>query len=739
MPITEIKSPIITNITATALDCTVNTKASISFEVSEGKAPFSYTVHDGTSTIKTGNITGNTATIYGLTANTYKIIVTDANNCASAEISEKIEALASLTGGSAVATNLKCSASGTVFGTITFTNPATGTPDPITGYTFYYKLDGTPVTAFQPIVGNSKTGLPAGTYNTKVVDSKGCSLNFPDLTIDALPTVLTTTKPVTYNCDGTGNVKVTVTTTPIPTATAPITYTLGADTNETGEFTKLSVGNHTVSVNYGSDCILPVIVEVKDNQNFTAVASFVENPKCKDGTDGKIKVVASFGSVAVNSFEYSTDGINWTPVINSNEVTIGTFGAGTHTIKVHQNLGGCEVDSNAITLTAPTSAVIVNPSTKTLTKEITCNPNTGATITPTASGGNGTYTFELLDSAKASLGNTFTDLSAGTYYVVAKDKLGCKSVPFEVIIADKKGVTFTATASVCHTGSDAKIELTAITGNDTNFTFSVHDGTSIIRTGSVTGAAHTISGLSAGTYKVTVTDGFGCSETEDVTINPQLKVSATTTQQTCNPGDLTITASGGKDTNYVYAVVSENTAVKDADFGVKPTTITAGIWDIYVRDNGGTGTLGTDYCQAFTTNKVTKIPDLKVETVTAIQPKCSTDKGIINVTVSGGTTDYTVTLTGSGATPTVKTATGNVLNYKFENLDADTYTITVEDINACTGTAASTQEIKVPSALKDGKAAPTDLACGVSGGSITFTNPTGGTPDSSNRKLYFLL
>ncbi|MCG8859095.1 T9SS type B sorting domain-containing protein [Tenacibaculum finnmarkense] len=741
VPITEIKSPIITNITATALDCTVNTKASISFEVSEGKAPFSYTVHDGTSTIKTGNITGNTATISGLTANTYKIIVTDANNCASAEISEKIEALAALTDGSAVATNLKCSTSGTVFGTITFTNPTTGTPDLVGNYTFYYKLNGTPVTAFQPVVGNSKTGLPAGTYNTKVVDSKGCSLNFPDLTIDDLPTVLTTTKPVTYNCDGTGNVKVTVTTTPIPTATAPITYTLGADTNETGEFTKLQVGNHTVSVNYGSDCTTDVIVEVKAGQNFTAVASLVSHPKCKDGTDGKIKVVASFGSVAVNSFEYSTDGINWTPVINSDEVTIDTFGAGNHIIKV-KNATGCEDDSNAITLIAPTSAVIVNPSTKTLTKEITCNPNTGATITPTASGGNGTYTFELLDSAKASLGNTFTDLSAGTYYVVAKDKLGCKSVPFEVIIADKKDVEFTATASVCHTGSDASIELTDIKGNDANFTFSVAKGTSIIRTGSVTGTVQTISGLSEGTYKVTVTDGFGCSETEDVTIKPQLKVSGTTTQPTCKDGILDITASGGSGVNYVYAVVSENTAVKDADFSATaPTTITAGIWDIYVRDNGGTGTLGTDYCQAiFTTNKVTKIPNPTIDTVTAIQPKCFGEKGTINVTVSGGKAAYTVTLTGLLGTTSVQTKTGSVLSYKFENLVADTYTITVEDINTCKGAAASTQEIKVPSALTGGLAVPTDLACGVSGGSITFTNPTGGTPDlSGNYTFYYKL
>ncbi|MCG8236385.1 T9SS type B sorting domain-containing protein [Tenacibaculum finnmarkense] len=741
VPITEIKSPIITNITATALDCTVNTKASISFEVSEGKAPFSYTVHDGTSTIKTGNITGNTATISGLTANTYKIIVTDANNCVSAEISEKIEALAALTGGSAVATNLKCSTSGTVFGTITFTNPTTGTPDLAGNYTFYYKL--TADTAYSVATGNSKTGLPAGTYNTKVVDSKGCSLNFPDLIIDDLPTVLTTTKPVTYNCDGTGNVKVTVTTTPIATATAPITYTLGADTNETGEFTKLQVGNHTVSVNYGSDCILPVIVEVKAGQNFTAVASFVENPRCKDGTDGKIKVVASFGSVAVNSFEYSTDGINWTPVINSDEVTIDTFGAGNHIIKV-KNATGCEDDSNAITLTAPTSAVIVNPSTKTLTKEITCNPNTGATITPSASGGNGTYTFELLDSAKASLGNTFTDLSAGTYYVVAKDKLGCKSVPFEVIIADKKDVEFTATASVCHTGSDASIELTDIKGNDANFTFSVAKGTSIIKTGSVTGTAHTISGLSEGAYKITVTDGFGCSETEDVTIKQQLTVSATTTQPTCKDGILDITASGGSGVNYVYAVVKNQVpAIVPTVFSAtKPTSITAGTWDIYVRDNNGTGTLGTDYCQAiFTTNKVTKIPDLKVETVTAIQPKCFGEKGTINVTVSGGKAAYTVTLTGSAATTPAQTKTGSVLSYKFENLVADTYTITVEDINTCTGTAASTQEIKVPSVLKDGKAAPTDLACGVSGGSITFTNPTGGTPDpaTGNYTFYYKL
>ncbi|MBE7685684.1 T9SS type B sorting domain-containing protein [Tenacibaculum piscium] len=703
-------------------------KGTIYFSVGgNGLAPFTYTLNGLNPKVIDDYVY---YTIDNLDPGKYVIGVTDASGCTSNLTQEIFKAPEKLEkDADATPIHFTCKAV-TAKGGINFMNPTGGTKP----YTFYYKAKDPSVVNYSVVTGNIATGLLEGTYVTKVVDANKCEINLNDVTIKPLPTAPTLIESVAYNCDGKG----TITVTPFDVS---YTYSLDGATPQTGAnpnvFTDLDTGSYTVSVNYGSDCILPVIVEVKAGQNFTAVASLVSHPKCKDGTDGKIKVVASFGSVAVNSFEYSTDGINWTPV-SSDEVTIDTFGAGNHIIKV-KNATGCEVDSNAITLTAPTSAVIVNPSTKTLTKEITCTLPTGATITPSASGGNGTYTFELLDSAKASLGNTFTDLSAGTYYVVAKDKLGCKSVPFEVIIADKKGVKFTATPSVCHKGNDAKIEVTAITGNDTNFTFSVHNGTSIIRTGSVTGTAQTISGLSEGTYKVTVTDGFGCSETEDVTIKPQLKVSATTTQPTCKDGILDITASGGSGVNYVYAVVSENTPVKDADFSTtKPTTITAGIWDIYVRDNNGTGTLGTDYCQAkLTTNEVTKIPDPTIDTVTAIQPKCSTDKGIINVTVSGGKAAYTVTLTGLLGTTSVQPQTGNSLNYEFKDLVADTYTITVEDINTCTGTAASTQEIKVPSVLKDGKAVSTDLACGVSGGSITFTNPTGGTPDPTTGNYTF--
>ncbi|MBE7633830.1 T9SS type B sorting domain-containing protein [Tenacibaculum finnmarkense genomovar ulcerans] len=711
-------------------------KGTIYFSVGgNGLAPFTYTLNGLNPKVIDDYVY---YTIDNLDPGKYVIGVTDASGCTSNLTQEIFKAPEKLEkDADATPIHFTCKAV-TAKGGINFMNPTGGTKP----YTFYYKAKDPSVVNYSVVTGNIATGLLEGTYVTKVVDANKCEINLNDVTIKPLPTAPTLIESVAYNCDGKG----TITVKPFD---ASYTYSLDGATPQTGAnpnvFTDLVAGSYTVSVNYGSDCTTDVIVEVKAGQNFTAVASFVENPRCKDGTDGKIKVVASFGLVTVDKFQYSIDdGNNWIPVINSDEVIIDTFGEGTHTIKVRQNATGCKTTSNAITLTAPTSAVIVNPSTKILTKEITCNPNTGATITPTASGGNGApYTFELFDNAGTSKGDTFTNLSEGKYTIIATDKLGCKSAPIDVEVEAPKDIKFTATPSVCHKGSDAKIEVTGITGNDANFTFSVHDGTSIIRTGSVTGTAHTISGLSKGTYKVTVTDGFGCSETEDVIINENLTVSATTTQQTCKDGILDITASGGKDTNYVYAVVISGAGVPaDTSFSAtKPTTITAGIWDIYVRDNGGTGTLGTDYCQAiFTTNKVTKIPDLKVETVTAIQPKCSTDKGIINVTVSGGTTDYTVTLTGLLGTTSVQPQTGNSLNYEFKDLVADTYTITVEDINTCTGTAASTQEIVVPSVLKDGKAAPTDLACGVSGGSITFTNPTGGTPDlSGNYTFYYKL
>ncbi|MCG8882778.1 T9SS type B sorting domain-containing protein [Tenacibaculum finnmarkense] len=772
VPITEIKSPIITNITATALDCTVNTKASISFEVSEGKAPFSYTVHDGTSTIKTGNITGNTATISGLTANTYKIIVTDANNCASAEITQKIEALVGLSGGSADGTNVPCGVGSNSQGShlggqnnkgaITFTKPTGGTPNPTTGnYTYYYKKEGTPDSDYQVVqTGNEVTDLDVGTYNTKVVDYKGCSLKLNDVKI-AYPTSPDFKYTYTNNCDGTFDIIIT------PYDPSYI-YRVGFFLTQTGQGSNVfknvssNYSNYYMTVKYGKDnnCFWATSDLRLSNKLLQAKITQGSIPVCAGGKTGSVKVEAFTNNGYTDvpypvNFEYSLDdGVTWAESVG-NPYTITGLTIGDNTIKIRkrkEDLAVGEEHCNNIELTKKVVEIPVIEIEATATP-IGCNSLT-STITPKVKNSYFKYLeYELLDS----LGNSFIprktifsytgpnsfQKSVGKYKIVAKwlgngpetGALGCKSAVIDIEVEAKKDIEFTTTQTTCYSGNnDATITVNVTSGNG-NYQYASWDGNS----GIAPQPLNTLKGLSAGTHTITVFDGASCSKKQAITIKPQLKVSGTTTQPTCKDGILDITASGGSGVNYVYAVVSENTAVKDADFSAtKPTTITAGIWDIYVRDNGGTGTLGTDYCQAiFTTNKVTKIPNPTIDTVTAIQPKCFGEKGTINVTVSGGTTDYTVTLTGLLATTPVQTKTGSVLSYKFENLVADTYTITVEDINTCTGTAASTQEIKVPSALTGGLAAPTDLACGVSGGSITFTNPTGGTPDLSGNYTFY--
>ncbi|WP_233898996.1 T9SS type B sorting domain-containing protein [Tenacibaculum piscium] len=794
--ITKTDNPIITNITATELDCTVNTKASISFEVSEGKAPFSYTVNGGTPVTIASN--GNAATIPNLDANTYKIIVTDANSCASAEITQKIEALVSLTGGLAEGTDSNCEGDvdaikaydGT--GTVPFT-PGNGMPGTgkitfsgVTGgtasYTYYYKKDSD--TDYTVVQGNEVSGLPLNgyntyedtTYNTKVVDAKGCSIPLDDVTIKKPKH--TQDYEYTENCGDGTTVDVVlkphdpsyiyvITGQPAQTGVdANKFYNIPARYYFNGQTTLTSI-NFTYAIYSAEGCML--FYKYNDSgfekYNFFK-AKIIEPypvPVCAGEKTGSVKVEAFIkkntgDELYPANFEYSLDdGANWTESVG-NPYTITGLIIGDNKIKIRKNQldlatgeEHCEIELNKKVVELP---VIEIEATATL---IRCNTST-STITPKVK--NNYFTaldYELLDSSGNSFPtkktissytgpNSFTNIPVGKYKIVATwlgngpetGALGCKSAPIDVEVEAPKDIKFTATPSVCHKGSDATITVDVTEGNK-NYQFSIDDGLKQTPD-ATTPNKYTFENLSKGTYKVTVTDGFGCSETEDVIINPQLKVSATTTQQTCNPGDLTITASGGSGVNYVYAVVSENTAVKDADFGVKPTTITAGIWDIYVRDNGGTGTLGTDYCQAFTTNKVTKIPNPTIDTVTAIQPKCFGEKGTINVTVSGGTTDYTVTLTGLLGTTSVQPQTGNSLNYEFKDLVADTYTIKVTDVNTC-ASAEKTQEIKVPSVLKDGKAVSTDLACGVSGGSITFTNPTGGTPDpvTGNYTFYYKL
>ncbi|WP_294207338.1 T9SS type A sorting domain-containing protein [uncultured Chryseobacterium sp.] len=183
------------------------------------------------------------------------------------------------------------------------------------------------------------------------------------------------------------------------------------------------------------------------------------------------------------------------------------------------------------------------------------------------------------------------------------------------------------------------------------------------------GTAATATGLSAGTYTVTVTDNSGCQTTRTFTINqPASAVSGTTvvTNVACNGasnGAINLTPAGGTAPytfNWGGGVTTEDR-----------TGLAAGTYTVVITDANG--------CTA-TVNAVVTQPTALVATTSQTNIACNGGStGTATVTVTGGTAPYTYSWSPSGGT--AATASG---------LAAGTYTVTVTDANGCTLTRTVT-------------------------------------------------
>ncbi len=184
-------------------------------------------------------------------------------------------------------------------------------------------------------------------------------------------------------------------------------------------------------------------------------------------------------------------------------------------------------------------------------------------------------------------------------------------------------------------------------------------------------------GLTAGTYEVLITDANGCSITETVIIEgPQSPLSITITSQVdvlCYGdanGEINISVSGGTP-DYIY-LWSNGQPTQDL-FNLNPGTYTVVVTDA----NGCTATASATVAG----------PDeeLTSEITSQTDVLCYGDaSGEIDLTVNGGTPDYTylwTTTDGSGLVITAEDQTG---------LTAGTYEVLVTDENGCTTTNSVT-------------------------------------------------
>src|SRR4030095_8766083 len=333
------------------------------------------------------------------------------------------------------------------------------------------------------------TGLTADTYTVTVTDSQGCTTT-ASTTVDSTGCNISLSFTKTNaSCFGVSNG------TAIATATGTsgtISY-VWSDGQTTQTATGLAAGTYSATVSDGVGCTASGSVTI--TQPTQLVASETPTAVACNGEISKITISASGGTAPYTG--------------------TGTFArpAGTFNFTVTDN-NGC-TDSVTTTITQPTALTASATSTPVTT--VGGSDGTAAVI---ASGGTSPYTY--LWSPGGQTTQTATGLTADTYTVTVTDSQGCTTTASTTV--DSPGcnisLSFTKTDASCFGVSNGTAIATA-TGTSGTISYVWSDGQT----------TQTATGLAAGTYSATVSDGVGCTASGSVTINqpPQLAASETHT------------------------------------------------------------------------------------------------------------------------------------------------------------------------------------------------------------------
>ncbi len=297
-----------------------------------------------------------------------------------------------------------------------------------------------------------------------------------------------------------------------------------------------------------------------------------------------------------NSFTFTVVGAGVAPLQYSvgagfqSSPTITVSAAGTYTVTV-RDANGC-TDTDTITILPPlslTPEVDVQPS---------CALNDGE-ISITATGGSGSYEYDLLDGSAVSViggvpqaSNTFTGLAPDTYTAIVYDisGSGCDAqAPITLEVPTPVLFNYSKEDVSCFGGSDGSINVVLDPSNDNPpYTYTLDDGVNppLVQTSPI------FSGLIAGSYDITVTSDRNCTHTETVVINEPLAltVTASTTSFACNPDNsvaqavITAVALDGT-APYVYSIDGVNFFSSNT-FNINDTGIVQNI-TVTVRDTNG--------------------------------------------------------------------------------------------------------------------------------------------------------
>ncbi|WP_242155022.1 LamG-like jellyroll fold domain-containing protein [Aestuariivivens sediminis] len=259
--------------------------------------------------------------------------------------------------------------------------------------------------------------------------------------------------------------------------------------------TGLAAGTYTLTVTDFYNCPVTATVTITEPDDLIISESH-EDVTCYNGTNGSITLSVSGG---VGPYLYSKNG----GVTTSNN-TFLNLTDGTYTMSVI-DANGCEKEIDVVI--TESSEITASFTTNT----VGCAQTNSGTATVTPTGGVGPYTYLW---SNGQTGQTATGLSPATYNVTITDASGCsviKSVTYSDPALLDVSLIATVTSGVGQTDGTASATPSGGVGPYT-YSWTTSDGSGLNPT------AQNQTGLSQGTYTVTVTDSKGCQKTESIVV-----------------------------------------------------------------------------------------------------------------------------------------------------------------------------------------------------------------------------
>ncbi|PKP17955.1 MAG: hypothetical protein CVU05_14560, partial [Bacteroidetes bacterium HGW-Bacteroidetes-21] len=440
----------------------------------------------------------------------------------------------------------------------------------------------------------------------------------------------------------------------------------------------LGLGTFNVTVTDANGCTSIGSVVVSSIPVVSASIQSYNNATCS-GNDGSITAVATNGTTPYTYL--------WNSTPNQTTATASNLSAGTYRVTITDGCGNYSTATQTITQAASTVSVVI---TKT---NVTCNGAHNGTATATPTGGTSPYTY-LWSNGQTT--QTATGLYPITYYVTVTESLGCSATQ-STIIATVPAVSATiptTTPVTCRGGSDGTATAQPVNGTGP-YTYKWSN----------TQITQTATGLSATTYRVTITDVCGNTSVATTTITQPNALAVTITGQspTCTGGTNGTATANPTEGTAPYAYRWSTTPTQTTQTAIN---LSAGIsYRVTVTDN-----CGTSRTQTITLANPTA---LSVSTTTYQNPTCfGVSNGWITATTSNGSSPYTyIWSNGQTSQTAINLASGN-------------YSVTV--IDGCNTTKTSSRTLSNSSLTAT--LSPTCTPSGLCQGTITATPTNGNSP-----------